>query len=84
MSIGVTGFGPRSGGGSLQAVAGDVGAGVLLDGAADQVAGAEADGKREGQDDAAEEDAEGEIDDRTTDLQVVEHHCGGEDGVPAT
>lgn len=52
---------------------------ALLDGTGDEVAGAQADGEREGEDDTAEEDAEGEFDDRPADLQVIEDHGGGED-----
>ena len=52
---------------------------VFSERAADQVAGAEADGQGESEDDAAEEDSEGEVDDGAADLEVVEHHGGGED-----
>lgn len=51
----------------------------LFDGAADEVAGAEADGQSEREDDSAEEDSEGEFDDGAADLQVIERHGGGED-----
>jgi hypothetical protein len=56
-----------------------MGSSGLLEGAADEVAGAEADGEREGEDDAAEEDSEGEFDDHAADFEVVEDHGGGED-----
>jgi len=52
--------------------------GGFLDGAADQVAGAEADGQSQREHDAAEEDAEGEVDDGAADLQMVQHHRSGE------
>ena len=54
------------------------GTSAALKRAADYVARAEADGEGEGQDDSAEEDAEGEFDDCAADLQVVENHGGGE------
>src|ERR1700681_1418967 len=57
----------------------DTVAGGALERAADDLAGAEADGEREGEDDAAEEDAEGELDDVAADSEVVEHHGGGQD-----
>ena len=52
---------------------------VLFEGAADNLAGAEADGESQGEDDTAEENSEGEFDDDATDLKVIEHHGGGED-----
>src|SRR5712675_1360666 len=61
-------------------IAGDgVEGGAAFERAADDVAGAETDGEGERKDDAAEEYAEGECDDGAADLQVVEHHGGGED-----
>ncbi len=52
---------------------------VAFERAADDLAGAEADGEGEGEDDTAEEDAKGEFDDGATDLEVIEDHGSGED-----
>src|SRR5471032_831431 len=49
----------------------------FFDGAADEIARAEADGQRECEDDASEENAEGEFDDDASDLKMVDcHRCG--------
>jgi hypothetical protein len=53
--------------------------GAAFEGATDDVARAETDGQREGEDDATEEDSEGELDDRAADLKVIEDHSGGQD-----
>jgi len=53
--------------------------GVAFKGSADEVAGAEADGEGEGEDDAAEEDAKGQGNHVAAHLEVVEDHGGGED-----
>ena len=52
---------------------------AAFEGAADDVAEAHADGQGESEDDAAEEDAECEIDYSAADLEVIEDHSGGED-----
>ena len=65
------------GGGGLWIAGGAVGG--FLQRPADQVAGAQADGEREGEDDATEEDSEGKFDHYATDFEVVEDHGGGED-----
>jgi hypothetical protein len=64
---------------SGEGVQGGDAVGVAFEGTADDVAEAHADGKGEGENDAAEEDAEGEIDHSAPDLEVVEDHGGGED-----
>ena len=51
---------------------------VALERTADEVAGAKANGKRECEDDATEEDAERQLDNDTADLEVVEDHSGRE------
>src|SRR5882757_9345136 len=49
--------------------------------AADDIARAQADGERKGQDDASEENPEGQLDDRSADLKMVKNHrrCENED-----
>ena len=47
--------------------------------AGDEVAGAEADGEREREHDAAEQDAKGQGDDGSAELDVLKRHGGGED-----
>src|SRR4051794_20118729 len=49
---------------------------ILFEGPADDLFGAEANSEREREDDSAEEDSEGEIDDSSPDLKVVEDHGG--------
>ena len=63
-------FGGAGGGGLIHG---------FFDGAAYEVARAEADGEGEREDDASEEDAEGQFYDGAANLEVVEGHGGGED-----
>ena len=51
---------------------------VALERAADQIAGAKPNRQREGQDDASEEDAEGQLDNVSAHLKMIEHHGRGE------
>jgi len=52
---------------------------VFFERAADDLARTEAYCEREREDDASEEDAEGEVDDRSSDLKVIEDHGGSDD-----
>lgn len=52
---------------------------VFLERAADHLAGAEAYGESKREHDAAEENAKGQLDDGSADLEMVEHHSRGKD-----
>ena len=51
---------------------------VALKRTADDVAGAKSDGKGQRENDAAEQDAEGQLDDGAADFKMVKDHGGGE------